>query len=180
MKWYLHWFNLTFEISRIRIRIRDPRSGCSDRIRIPTCQNTRIRPDPDPDPKHCILSRKFNTHTSWIMVKLGGESSYPARSARKFFCTPIRFCTFLGWVYMKISKRKYLSPPWIAQGGDIFQDFCCPPPESLRRGTIPRGGTVPPLKRLRGGTVPIVPPLVSALVYICTLYNVHCTMYIVH
>ena len=30
----------------------DPGSGCSDRIRIPTCQNTRIRPDPDP--KHCI------------------------------------------------------------------------------------------------------------------------------
>ena len=32
----------------VEIRIRDPRSGCSDRIRIPTCQNTRIRPDPDP------------------------------------------------------------------------------------------------------------------------------------
>ena len=42
----------------IRIRDPDPGSGCSDRIRIPTCQNTRIRPDPDP--KHCHLSFFYN------------------------------------------------------------------------------------------------------------------------
>ena len=75
-------------------------------------------------------------------------------------------------------KKKIFVPPLNHSGGGHFG---CPPPELLRRGTILRGGTVPPLKLLRGGTVPPlkllrgggqspIPPPVSALVYIyiCT------------
>ena len=48
-------------------------------------------------------------------------------------------------------QEKNLCPPLNHSGGGHFG---CPPPELLRRGTILRGGTVPPLKLLRGGTVP--------------------------
>ena len=58
-------------------------------------------------------------------------------------------------------KKKIFVPPLNHSGGGHFG---CPPPELLRRGTILRGGTVPPLKLLRGGTVPYSPPPVSALV----------------
>merc|ERR1712219_102210 len=57
-------------------------------------------------------------------------------------------------------QEKNLCPPLNHSGGGHFG---CPPPELLRRGTILRGGTVPPLKLLRGGQSPIPPP-VSALV----------------
>ena len=58
-------------------------------------------------------------------------------------------------------KKKIFVPPLNHSGGGHFG---CPPPELLRRGTILRGGTVPPLKLLRGGQSPIPPP-VSALEY---------------
>ena len=57
-------------------------------------------------------------------------------------------------------KKKIFVPPLNHSGGGHFG---CPPPELLRRGTILRGGTVPPLKLLRGGTVPYSPPLYPLL-----------------
>ena len=57
-------------------------------------------------------------------------------------------------------EKKIFVPPLSHSGGG---HFCCPPPELLRRGTILRGGTVPPLKLLRGGTVPYSPPLYPLL-----------------
>ena len=60
-------------------------------------------------------------------------------------------------------KKKIFVPPLNHSGGGHFG---CPPPELLRRGTILRGGTVPPPEIAQGGgTVPYSPP-VSALVYI--------------
>ena len=51
----------------------------------------------------------------------------------------------------KYQEKNLCPPPESLRGGGHFG---CPPPELLRRGTILRGGTVPPLKLLRGGTVP--------------------------
>ena len=64
-------------------------------------------------------------------------------------------------------KKKIFVPPLNHSGGGHFG---CPPPELLRRGTILRGGTVPPLKLLRGGQSPSPPP-VSALEYIVSFLN---------
>ena len=59
---------------------------------------------------------------------------------------------------------EFYPPPESLRGGY----FGCPPPELLRRGTILRGGTVPPLKLLRGGTVPYSPPCIrSCIRYKC-------------
>ena len=65
-------------------------------------------------------------------------------------------------------KKKIFVPPLNHSGGGHFG---CPPPELLRRGTILRGGTVPPLKLLRGGDSPLFPPPVSALAYVD--YRIH-------
>ena len=67
-------------------------------------------------------------------------------------------------------EKKIFVPPLSHSGGG---HFCCPPPELLRRGTILRGGTVPPLKLLRGGTVPYSPPCIRSCTYIqSTIYIV--------
>ena len=64
----------------------------------------------------------------------------------------------------KYQEKNLCPPPESLRGGH----FGCPPPELLRRGTILRGGTVPPLKLLRGGTVPYSPPLYPLLYIVCT------------
>ena len=71
-------------------------------------------------------------------------------------------------------KKKIFVPPLNHSGGGHFG---CPPPELLRRGTILRGGTVPPLKLLRGGGQSPIPPPVSALVYIYIYICVGWTFY---
>ena len=82
-----------------------------------------------------------------------------------------------------------MSPPEPLRAGH----FCCSLSELLRRGTILRGGTVPPLKLLRGGTVPYSPPCIRSCVYILPTFEaahvgghkagvdmVHDNMYITH
>ena len=96
-----------------------------------------------------------------------GGGTNRARSARKIFCPPpelLRGGTvpplklhspkilhhLLNEFTRKYQEKNLCPPPESLRGGH----FGCPPPELLRRGTILRGGTVPPLKLLRGGTVP--------------------------
>ena len=59
-------------------------------------------------------------------------------------------------------------PPELLKGGGTFSSiFVAPPPESLRRGTILKGGgQSPPWKNSVGGTRPLPAPPVYALVYI--------------
>ena len=81
----------------------------------------------------------------------------------KNFCTLLRFLTFYE-MSLQENIEKNLCPLMNHSGGGGH--FCCPPPELLRQGTILRGGTVPPPEIAQGGDSPLVPPPVSALVYI--------------
>ena len=70
------------------------------------------------------------------------------------------------------ASRQYIMshvviPPELLKGGGTFSSiFVVPPPESLRHGTILKGGAVTPLERLSGGDTPLPAPPVYALVYI--------------
>ena len=58
-------------------------------------------------------------------------------------------------------------PPELLKGGRTFSGiFVVPPPESLRHGTILKGGQSPPWKDSVGGDTPLFAPPVYALVYI--------------
>ena len=90
----------------------------------------------------------------------GGEGGDRIQDEGGKFCTILRFCTIYQMNLQENIEKKIFVPPLSHSGGG---HFCCPPPELLRRGTILRGGTVPPLKLLRGGTVPYSPPLYPLL-----------------
>ena len=59
-------------------------------------------------------------------------------------------------------------PPELLKGGGTFSSiFVVPPPESLRHGTILKGGGSHPLGKIQwGGDTPLPAPPVYALVYI--------------
>ena len=90
----------------------------------------------------------------------GGKGGDRIQDEGGKFCTILRFCTIYQMNLQENIEKKIFVPPLSHSGGG---HFCCPPPELLRRGTILRGGTVPPLKLLRGGTVPYSPPLYPLL-----------------
>ena len=67
------------------------------------------------------------------------------------------------FIQENIEKKNLCPPPESLRGGAFPRIFAAPPPKLHRRGTILRGGTVPP-EIAQGGTHPTSPP-VSALVY---------------
>ena len=66
-------------------------------------------------------------------------------------------------------KKKIFVPPLNHSGGGHFG---CPPPELLRRGTILRGGTVPPPEIAQGGDSPLFPPCIRSCMYIYQIYYI--------
>ena len=101
----------------------------------------------------------------------GGKGGDRIQDEGGKFCTILRFCTIYQMNLQENIEKKIFVPPLSHSGGG---HFCCPPPELLRRGTILRGGTVPPLKLLRGGTVPYSPPCIRSctVLYILILINI--------
>ena len=107
------------------------------------------------------------THRGGYRIQLRGGDRIQDEGGK--FCTILRFCTIYQMNLQENIEKKIFVPPLSHSGGG---HFCCPPPELLRRGTILRGGTVPPLKLLRGGQSPIPPPCIRSCIYIY-MYNAY-------